>query len=92
MRRALRITSAIRIDGVLDEDVWQRAEAASDFVQQDPRVNEPVSEATDVRVLVGDDAIYFGIVVFNQTTQPGSLGRDQRDRAMMLKMTCAFDF
>jgi hypothetical protein len=36
----------------------------------------------------------FGILfffVFNQTTQP-ALSRDQRDRALMLKWTYAFDF
>jgi hypothetical protein len=31
-------------------------------------------------------------VVFNQTTQPTALGRDQRDRAVLLKATYALDF
>jgi len=34
------------------------------------------------------DNLFF---VFNQTTQP-ALSRDQRDRALMLKWTYAFDF
>jgi hypothetical protein len=60
--RARRIPTPIKVDGVLDEDAWQGAETASDFVQQDPHVGEPVSEATEVRVLVDREAIYFGIV------------------------------
>ena len=35
------------------------------------------------------DNLFF---VFNQTTQPGARGADQRDRAVMLKMTYALDF
>ena len=60
--RARRIATPIKVDGVLDEVAWQGAETASDFVQQDPRVGEPVSEDTEVRVLVDREAIYFGIV------------------------------
>jgi hypothetical protein len=59
---AQRISVPVRVDGVLDDESWQQAEAASDFVQQDPNVGEPASEPTEVRVLVDDTAIYFGIV------------------------------
>jgi Domain of unknown function (DUF5916)/Carbohydrate family 9 binding domain-like len=59
--RAYRMSSSIRVDGALDEEAWQEAEPASDFVQQDPRTGEPATEATEVRVLVDDEAIYFGV-------------------------------
>jgi Carbohydrate family 9 binding domain-like/Domain of unknown function (DUF5916) len=59
---ARHATSAIRVDGSLDDEAWKEAEAASDFVQQDPQVGEPASETTEVRVLVDGQAIYFGIV------------------------------
>ena len=35
------------------------------------------------------DNLFF---VLNQTTQPATLVRDQRDRVVMLKWTYAFDF
>jgi hypothetical protein len=60
--RAQRMSSPVRVDGALDEEPWRMAAATTDFVQQDPNVDEPVSEATEVRVLVDDEAIYFGIV------------------------------
>jgi len=75
--RALRITSPIRVDGVLDDAAWQQAEAATDFVQQDPNVNEPVSEPTEVRVLVDREAIYFGIVCHDSTPR-GVIARELR--------------
>ncbi|MEP6695051.1 MAG: DUF5916 domain-containing protein [Chloroflexota bacterium] len=74
---ALRIAAPIRIDGVLDEPPWRDAEAATGFVQQDPRVGEPVSEATEVRVLVDHDAIYFGIVC-RDSNPAGVIARELR--------------
>jgi len=59
---AQRISSPVRIDGVLDDPAWREVEAAADFVQQDPNVGEPISEPTDLRVLIDREAIYFGIV------------------------------
>jgi hypothetical protein len=60
--RAHRMSSPVRVDGVLDEEAWRVAAPAADLVQQDPNVDEPVSEATEVRVLVDGEAVYFGIV------------------------------
>jgi hypothetical protein len=69
--RAYRISTSIRVDGVLDEQPWQDAEPASAFVQQDPRTGEPASEATEVRVLVDGEAIYFGITC--RDSNPGGI-------------------
>ena len=74
---AYRTSSPIKVDGVLDEDAWHAAEAASDFVQQDPHVGEAVSEATDVRVLVDTEAIYFGIVCHDSDPH-GIIARELR--------------
>lgn len=75
--RAHRIASPLRVDGVLDDDAWQDAEVVSDFVQQDPHLGEPVSEATEVRVLVDNEAIYFGIVCHDSDPH-GVIARELR--------------
>lgn len=59
--RAARAGAALAIDGALDDAAWKDAEPVADFVQQDPDVNAPVTEATEVRVLFDADALYFGI-------------------------------
>ena len=74
---AQRISAPIRVDGVLDDEPWRQAESASDFVQQDPRVGEPVSEATEVHVLVDAEAIYFGIVCHDSDPR-GVIARELR--------------
>src|SRR2546425_886749 len=67
----------VRVDGVLDDEAWHEAEAATDFVQQDPHVGEPVSEPTEVRVLVDNEAIYFGIICRDAETH-GVIARELR--------------
>jgi hypothetical protein len=75
--RALRITAPVRVDGVLDDEAWRQAEAIEDFVQQDPHVNEPASERTEVRVLVDREAVYFGFVCHDSDPH-GVIARELR--------------
>lgn len=75
--RALTVTSAPRLDGVLDEAVWARAQVIWDFVQQEPMVGEPMSERTEVRVLVDDEALYFGVSNFDADPS-GIIARELR--------------
>jgi hypothetical protein len=57
---AVRSPNAIRVDGVLDEEIWRTAPAITEFWQVEPHEGEPGSESTEVRIVYGDDAIYFG--------------------------------
>jgi hypothetical protein len=75
--RARTITTPIKIDGQLTEPEWAQADVIRDFVQQEPRVGEPVSERTEVRVLVDDEALYFGIWCFD-TGRGGIIARELR--------------
>src|SRR5437879_9537776 len=51
---AIRITDAIKIDGLLDESAWSLAQPATEFLQQQPTEGAPASEGTEVRVLFDD--------------------------------------
>jgi hypothetical protein len=63
--RAIRISVAPHIDGVLDDDSWKLAEPATDFIQRDPEEGELASERSEVRVLYDDDALYFGCMFYD---------------------------
>jgi len=70
-----------RLDGILDEAVWQKAHLANNFVQREPSEGEPSSESTEVRVLYSDKSIYFGIVCFDSNPElisATALGRDDK--------------
>jgi hypothetical protein len=57
---AVRATSPVRLDGVLDEPFWQSARPATDFVQSEPREGQPASERTEVRIAYDADNLYVG--------------------------------
>jgi hypothetical protein len=53
------------IDGVLGEPEWMSARPATDFTQFDPEDGKPASEASEVRVLYDNEALYFGCRYFD---------------------------
>jgi hypothetical protein len=59
------ITAEIRIDGVLDEPVWQTAPKIGDLVQREPNEGESPSERTDVTLLHDADNLYIGVMCYD---------------------------
>ena len=53
---------SIKVDGILDEAVWQQAAPATRFWQYAPLDRVPATEDTEVRVVQDDRALYFGII------------------------------
>ncbi len=47
-----------RIDGVLDDEVWQTAPIATDFVQKDPAEGQPATERTTIQITYDEEALY----------------------------------
>ncbi len=68
---ATRATGPIRVDGSLDEADWQRATPIRDLQLIQVREGQTPSESTEVRVLVDDARIYFGIRCQNRA--PGKV-------------------
>jgi Domain of unknown function (DUF5916) len=58
---ATRVNEAPKLDGTLDDPLWQTAEAISNFRQREPHEGEPATENTEVRILYTKHAVYFGI-------------------------------
>jgi len=49
------------VDGRLDDAVWERAEAATGFVESQPHPGSAASLASEARVAVDHDAIYVAL-------------------------------
>ena len=60
--RAARLTAPLEIDGRLEEAAWDAALPFDGFVQFFPDEGRPPSEATEVRLLYDDRALYVGIL------------------------------
>ncbi|MEO8294393.1 MAG: DUF5916 domain-containing protein [Gemmatimonadota bacterium] len=57
---ATRVSASIHLDGHLDEPAWNDATPIREFFQVDPDEGQPSTEATEVRILLGSDALYVG--------------------------------
>lgn len=66
---ALRATAPVRVDGVLDEADWARADVARDFTQADPDAGQPSSEHTEVRILYDEEHLYVGAFLQHRDTR-----------------------
>lgn len=62
---ALKINTLIKVDGVLDEPVWQQASIADSFIVNSPNYGEPAKRQTKVRVLYSDQAVYVGAYLYD---------------------------
>lgn len=62
-----------KIDGVLDDEVWQIAPLASGFRQRDPDEGKPASEETSFQIAYDDEALYIGIMCYD--SQPDKIVR-----------------
>ena len=56
--RAVRLTTPLRIDGRLDEEIYSTVPSISGFIQQEPVDGAPATEETEVWVFFDDDNIY----------------------------------
>ena len=54
-----------RIDGILDDEVWQHAPISSDFIQKEPKEGQPATEKTTVQIVYDDEALYIGIMCYD---------------------------
>jgi hypothetical protein len=69
--RATRITTPLRIDGRLDEAVYEQVAALTEFEQQDPKEGAPVSERTEAWVMFDDEHFYVACRCFD--ANPGRM-------------------
>ena len=77
--RAVRATGAVVIDGRLDEPDWERADVATDFVQNDPHEGAPASERTEVRILHDDETLYVGAFAHHRHREDVVVNEMKRD-------------
>ena len=63
---AHRTSEEIKIDGILDEPVWQSVEPIRQLYQIQPDQGEPATEQSEVRILYDDKKLYFGFIFFDE--------------------------
>ena len=56
--RAVRLNAPLRVDGVLDDGIYETVPSIEGFVQQLPIEGAPTTERTEAWVFYSDDAVY----------------------------------
>lgn len=63
--KAVKINVPIKIDGLLNEEVWKTVTPAENFIVNSPNYGAPASRATKVYVVYDDAAIYIGAYLYD---------------------------
>jgi hypothetical protein len=62
---ATRAEGSPKIDGVLDDEVWKSVPATSSFTQASPVSGLPVKNATEVKIIYDNTAIYISAMMYD---------------------------
>jgi hypothetical protein len=73
--------AVVTLDGRLDEPIWQLASPVH-LVQQSPKPGEPTPFATEVRVVLAGDRLYFGFLCHDPAPHKLAVHSMQRDDPM----------
>ncbi len=68
---AVPAQNAVRLDGILDEPVWQQTRPQSGFLQAEPREGMPATEKTEVWVAYDDERLYLAAFLYD--SDPGGI-------------------
>lgn len=75
---AIKVTEAPKIDGVLDDAIWEKARVAGDFLQYSPYSGEKSKYRTEVRLLYDNSAIYIAAMMYDSS--PDSIYKELGER------------
>jgi hypothetical protein len=68
---------APRIDGRLDDAVWELAQAQGNFVQREPQFGSPSTERTEFKILYDARKIYFAVWLWD-SDPAGIMGNEMK--------------
>src|SRR5258708_2885668 len=84
MATAVRAGQTPKLDGTLDDPLWQTATVVSDFRQREPQETLPATERTEVRILYDAHHVYFGIHCYDRAPSAIVATQLRRDLTMDL--------
>ncbi|HXR44757.1 MAG TPA: DUF5916 domain-containing protein, partial [Pseudolysinimonas sp.] len=78
---AVRVAEdAVRVDGRLDEPLWEQAPALDDFVQKEPVEGAAPTERMEIRFVYDGSALYVGARMYKAPGSPIQAPMGRRDR------------
>ena len=69
--KATRVDRPPKLDGTLNDAVWQSATPIGNFLQREPFEGQSPTEKTEVRILYDKHNVYFGVICLD--ANPGGI-------------------
>lgn len=90
--KTIKANESIKIDGILDEPIWDKLDSATDFTMFDPGSGTPESanKKTTIKVTYTEEAIYIGAYLYDNNVKSIPMeifGRDNFGQADYLFVT-----
>jgi hypothetical protein len=76
--RAIRLTQPLRLDGRLDEEVYETVEPIGGFLQLEPLEGQPASEKTDIWITFDDNNVYVTVRCWDSTPESNWIVTEMR--------------
>ena len=83
--RAIRLSEPLRVDGRLDETVYERERAVSDFIQTEPLEGDPATEKTELWIMFDRDNVYVAFRVFESQPERRVANVMQKDNGLLFQ-------
>jgi TolB-like protein len=88
--RAIRLDQGIRLDGVLDEPVYESVPAITDFIQQVPDIGAPATERTEAWIMFDDTNVYVSARVHESVPERQWVANEMRRDTSQLRQNDTF--
>lgn len=72
--------SEIKVDGVIDEQVWENSQTAGGFVEIQPGDNLPAEVKTEVKMTYDDDNLYVAFICYDDRISKLRANLSDRDK------------
>ena len=63
--KAIRTEEEIKIDGLLDEQIWNEIQPITEFIQRLPQDGAEPTEKSEMRIIYNSNYLYFGFTFFD---------------------------
>ena len=88
--RAVRLAQGIRLDGVLDEAVYETVPAITGFIQQVPDIGAPATERTEAWILFDETNVYVSARVWDSAPESRWVANEMRRDTSQLRQNDTF--
>ena len=88
--RAIRLETGIRLDGVLDEEVYDTVPPITDFLQQVPVEGAPATERTEAWIMFDGENVYVAARVHDSAPESEWIANEMRRDTSQLRQNDTF--